>query len=36
LFTIVVRATNPTRGVIEMSWGPGMMSVPFTATAARP
>jgi hypothetical protein len=40
-FTIVVRAINPTRGTIEMSWGPSMMSVPFTATvgsapAARP
>jgi len=31
-FTIVVRAINATRGAIEMSWGPGMMSVPFTAT----
>jgi len=31
-FTIVVRAINATRGTIEMSWGPGMMSVPFTAT----
>ncbi len=35
-FTIVVRAINPTRGAIEMSWGPGMVSVPFTATAVRP
>ncbi len=31
-FTIVVRAINPTRGAIEMSWGPSMVSVPFTAT----
>lgn len=31
-FTIVVRAINAMRGAIEMSWGPGMMSVPFTAT----
>ena len=31
-FTIVVRAINPTRGTIEMSWGPSVMSVPFTAT----
>ncbi|MEY4957347.1 MAG: hypothetical protein RL409_1604 [Gemmatimonadota bacterium] len=31
-FTIVVRAINATRGAIEMSWGPSMVSVPFTAT----
>jgi hypothetical protein len=31
-FTIVVRAMGPTRGAIEMSWGPSMVSVPFTAT----
>jgi hypothetical protein len=35
-FTIVVRAINPTRGAIEMSWGPSMMSAPFTATVVRP
>ena len=35
-FTIVVRAINPTRGAIEMSWGPSMVSVPFTATTVRP
>ena len=28
-FTIVVRAINPTRGAIEMSWGPSMVSVPL-------
>ena len=31
-FTITVRSLGPTRGAIEMSWGPNMMSVPFTAT----
>ena len=35
-FTIVVRSISPTRGAIEMSWGPSMMSVPFTAAAVRP
>ena len=35
-FTIVVRSINPTRGAIEMSWGPSMVSAPFTATAVRP
>ncbi|QJR36545.1 DUF2911 domain-containing protein [Gemmatimonas groenlandica] len=35
-FTIVVRSMGPTRGAIEMSWGPSMVSVPFTATAVRP
>jgi len=35
-FTIVVRSTLPTRGAIEMSWGPSMVSVPFTATVVRP
>lgn len=34
-FTIAVRAINATRGAIEMSWGPSMVSVPFTATAVR-
>lgn len=34
-FTIVVRAMGATRGVIEMSWGPSLMSVPFAATAGR-
>ena len=32
-FTIAVRSIAPTRGAIEMSWGPSMVSVPFTATA---
>jgi hypothetical protein len=31
-FTITVRSLGPTRGAIEMSWGPSTMSVPFTAT----
>ncbi len=35
-FTIVVRSMGPTRGAIEMSWGPSMVSVPFTATVVRP
>ncbi|WP_309671858.1 DUF2911 domain-containing protein [Gemmatimonas sp.] len=35
-FTIVVRSMGPTRGAIDMSWGPSMVSVPFTATAVRP
>lgn len=35
-FTIVVRSLAPTRGAIEMSWGPSMVSASFTATAARP
>lgn len=40
-FTIAVRAINATRGAIEMSWGPSMLSAPFTAavgsaTAVRP
>ena len=35
-FTIVVRPMGPTRGAIEMSWGPSMVSVPFTATVVRP
>ena len=35
-FTLVVRAITPTRGAIEMSWGPSMVSVPFSATVARP
>lgn len=35
-FTIVVRSMAPTRGAIEMSWGPSMVSVPFTATVVRP
>lgn len=33
---IVVRSMGPTRGAIEMSWGPSMVSVPFTATVVRP
>jgi hypothetical protein len=35
-FTTVVRAMGANRGVIEMSWGSQMMSVPFTVSAARP
>jgi Protein of unknown function (DUF2911) len=35
-FTIVVRSMAPTRGAIEMSWGPSMVSVSFTATVVRP
>lgn len=35
-FTIVVRSMGPTRGAIDMSWGPSMVSVPFTATTVRP
>lgn len=35
-FTIAVRSMAPTRGAIEMSWGPSMVSVPFTATVVRP
>ncbi len=35
-FTIVVRSMGPTRGAIEMSWGPSMVTVPFTATVVRP
>ena len=35
-FTIAVRSISPTRGAIEMLWGPSMVSVPFTATALRP
>ena len=34
-FTIAVRALGGNRGVLEMMWGPNMMSVPFTATAPR-
>ncbi|MEQ1692013.1 MAG: DUF2911 domain-containing protein [Gemmatimonas sp.] len=34
-FTIAVRATGANRGAIEMSWGPSMMSVPFTVSVAR-
>ena len=34
--TMVARAISPTRGAIEMLWGPSMVSVPFTATAVRP
>lgn len=35
-FTILVRAVAGNRGVIEMAWGGGVVSVPFTATTARP
>lgn len=35
-FTITVRAMNPTKGAIEMAWGPSMVSVPFTASVVRP
>jgi hypothetical protein len=35
-FTIAVRSMGPTRGAIEMSWGPGMVSAPFTASVVRP
>lgn len=35
-FTIAVRSMGPTRGAIDMSWGPNMVSVPFTATVVRP
>lgn len=34
-FTITLRSMSPTRGAIEMAWGPSMVSVPFTATQAR-
>lgn len=32
---ITVRAVSGTRGVIEIAWGPGMVSVPFTVSVAR-
>ena len=35
-FTIAVRALGGNRGAIELSWGPSMASVPFTASVARP
>lgn len=35
-FTVAVRATGATRGALEMAWGPSVMSVPFTVSAARP
>ena len=35
-FTVTVRATGGTRGVLELAWGASVASVPFTATVARP
>ncbi len=34
-FTIVVRALGGPRGVLELTWGDRVMSVPFTVSAAR-
>lgn len=34
-FTIAVRALGGPRGVLELSWGDRVMSVPFTVSAAR-
>jgi len=34
-FTIAIRSIAPTRGAIEMAWGPSVASVQFTATTAR-
>jgi hypothetical protein len=35
-FTVAVRASGANRGAIEMSWGPGLGTVPFTVSPARP
>lgn len=35
-FTITVKPMSGTRGVIEMSWGPSVLSVPFTTSMAAP
>ncbi|HEY5490867.1 MAG TPA: DUF2911 domain-containing protein [Gemmatimonadaceae bacterium] len=35
-FIIAVRALGGNRGVLEMAWGPSVVSVPFTVSVARP
>jgi len=35
-FTITVRSQSPARGALELAWGPGVASVPFGASVARP
>ena len=34
-FTIMVRPLGANRGAVEMTWGPSMMSVPFSVSVAR-
>ena len=35
-FTITVRAQSPTRGALELAWGPSAASVPFNVSLPRP
>ncbi len=34
--TITIRAAAANRGVLEMAWGPAVMTLPFTVSVARP
>ena len=35
-FTITVKSQNPTRGALELAWGPSAATVPFAVSMPRP